>query len=69
MIGVGVVTIYSSFISEEKKKERMSKRITEILEMIKNERLPEHAKRLTLAVSCYDSNGDDVDIPLIRYIL
>jgi ubiquitin-activating enzyme E1 len=69
MIGAGVVTIYSSFISEERRKERMGKRITEILELIKKEKLPEHVKRLTLAVSCCDMNGDDVDIPLVRYIL
>ncbi|CAF0776117.1 unnamed protein product [Brachionus calyciflorus] len=69
MIGYDVVTIYSNFLSIEKRKDRLNKKITEILEIIKKEKLPEHTKSLTLSIVCYDSNEEDVDIPLIKYTI
>lgn len=69
MIGYDVVTIYSSFLSEEKKKSRLEKTVIEAYEEIKKETFPSHVKVVQLAVSCYDLNNDDVDIPMVRYTL
>ncbi len=42
-------------------------RVTEILEMIKKQKLPSHIKSLSLSLSCVDLNGEDADIPVVKY--
>jgi ubiquitin-activating enzyme E1 len=69
MIGVSLLTLYSSFLSSEKRAERMKMKLSEIVEKIKKEKLPKHVKYLILSVSCTDSDGSDIDIPLVKYIL
>ena len=69
MIGYDVVTIYSNFLSQEKKNDRLEKTVIQAYEEIKKEKFPSHVKVLQLAVSCYDMNDDDVDIPMVRYTL
>ena len=38
-----------------------------MLEETRKEKLPIDVKVITLGVSCYNLNDEDVDIPLVRY--
>ncbi len=38
-----------------------------MLEEIKKEPIPSDKRFLTLSVSCYDLNDEDVEIPLVKY--
>jgi hypothetical protein len=44
-------------------------RLTEVLEIIKKSKLDESVRYLTLTLSCYDSENNDVDVPLVKYKL
>ncbi len=43
--------------------------MTQILEMIKKQKIDEHVKSLKLTLSCIDINGNDADTPIIKYYI
>lgn len=69
MISCGVSMIYSFFMPKDKREERMDKRIEDIVIAVSRKPIPSHARSLVLEVCCNNEEGDDVEVPFIRYRL
>ncbi|XP_069689178.1 ubiquitin-like modifier-activating enzyme 1 [Periplaneta americana] len=69
MLSQGVCMLYSFFMTEGKSSERMNLPISEIVATIKKRKLENHIRSLVLDLICSDQDGNDVDVPYVRYIL
>uniref|UniRef100_UPI00398E7F4A ubiquitin-like modifier-activating enzyme 1 isoform X2 n=1 Tax=Pristiophorus japonicus TaxID=55135 RepID=UPI00398E7F4A len=69
MVFCGPHTLYASHQSQEKQKERLSQRLSEIVAILRKEDIEEHVKALTFEIGC-EAEGDeeeDFDVPTICY--
>jgi len=69
MLSQGVSMLYSFFMSEAKRKERLQKTISDLVTSITNRPIPPHVKALVLEPMCSDESGEDVEVPYVRYLL
>ena len=44
-------------------------RISEIYETVTKRKIPPHVRSLVLDISCEDSDGNDIDVPYVKYKL
>ncbi len=47
----------------------MFNRLSEIYKFIKNQSIPDNTKSILLEISCENDDGDDVDVPPVKYYL
>jgi len=67
MMSCGAAVLYSMFGNKKKMAERMTMKMSEIVkDVTKNEFLPKQ-KYLNMEVCCQDEEGEDVDVPFIKY--
>lgn len=69
MMSQGVSMLYSFFLSKDKKEERMKMPLSKVVEKVSKQRIPSHARALTIEVCCDDESGEDVEVPYVRYVL
>ncbi|CAK9294668.1 unnamed protein product [Gordionus sp. m RMFG-2023] len=69
MLSHGVSMLYSFFTSPEKKKERLTMKMTELVRKISKKKIDPWVKALIFELCCNDSSGVDIEIPYIQYIL
>jgi ubiquitin-activating enzyme E1 len=68
MASCGSTMLYSFFMPKAKLDERMDVEIARLVETVTKKPLSENKKYLTLEVVCSRlSDGEDVDVPPIRY--
>lgn len=67
MISCGVSMLYSSFTSAAKLKERKPLPLSQVAQTVGKMEFTETQKYLVLEVCCNDSEGEDVEVPYIRY--
>lgn len=67
MISCGVSMLYSSFTSAAKLKERMPMPLSQIAQSVGKMQFTDTQKYLVLEVCCNDDDGEDVEVPYIRY--
>lgn len=67
MISCGVSMLYSSFTSAAKLKERMPMPLSQVAQTVGKMEFTATQKYLVLEVCCNDDDGEDVDVPYIRY--
>lgn len=67
MISCGVSMLYSSFTSAAKLRERMPMPLSKAAETVGKMQFTESQKYLVLEVCCHDDDGEDVEVPYIRY--
>lgn len=67
MISCGVSMLYSSFTSATKLKERMPMPLSQIAQSVGKMQFTDTQKYLVLEVCCNDDDGEDVEVPYIRY--
>jgi ubiquitin-activating enzyme E1 len=69
MVTEGSRIYYSSSFKQPKKEERLNLSISEIKAHVSSEPIQSHVRALVLELSCYDDQGEDIDVPYIRYQL
>jgi len=68
MLSSGVSMIYSFFMSKKAREERMNAKFSEVVEKVSKKKHGSHVKALTVEICCNDEDGEDVDVPYVRYV-
>jgi ubiquitin-activating enzyme E1 len=69
MLSQGVIMLYSFFMDKKKLKERLSMPISAIVESISKKPIPDHVHALVLEICCNDTDGEDLEVPYVKYNL
>ncbi|KAG0169689.1 SPS-sensor component ptr3 [Apophysomyces sp. BC1034] len=66
MVSSGVSMLYSFFMPKKKAEERLSMRLSKLVETVSKKPIPPHVKALIFEVCTNDSEGEDVEVPYVR---
>jgi ubiquitin-activating enzyme E1 len=67
MMSAGTAVIYNMFTGKDKLLARMATKMSEVVETIQGKKISPKQKYIVFAMCCNDVNGDDADVPEIRY--
>ncbi|KAF0690396.1 Aste57867_18231 [Aphanomyces stellatus] len=67
MLSYGVTILYAMYSAKSRSKERMGMKISELVTTITKQALPPNQKYLILEVCATDAEGEDLELPYIRY--
>lgn len=69
MLSQGVCMLYSFFMPKSKREERINTKMSEIVRNISKKRIERHVKSLVFEICCNNTDGDDVEVPYVKYNL
>lgn len=69
MLSQGVCMLYSFFMPKAKREERINTKMSEIVRNISKKRIESHVKSLVFEICCNNTDGDDVEVPYVKYNL
>lgn len=67
MLSQGVSILCSFFMDATKREERMKTKIEDIVAQISGKPIPKYVKSLVLEPMCETTDGEDIDVPYIKY--
>lgn len=69
MLSQGVCMLYSFFLPPAKAAERMNLTMSELVERVSKKSIEPHVRALVFELCCNDPEGEDIEVPYVKYNL
>ncbi|KAL5110204.1 Ubiquitin-like modifier-activating enzyme 1 [Taenia crassiceps] len=69
MLSQDVSMLYSFFMPPNKRNERLKMQMPHLVETVSKKRIPAHVNALVFELCATDLDGEDVEVPYVRYVL